>query len=270
VLLSDGAGAQVFGLMEVSNFTGTGGAFEFFGTTPALVYSFDRISVIGMVAGSSAFDFGTSVANEIEISNIITIGSSDAIAFSGATNSANLTVGSQASVVDCNFIQLTNALSGIEFDDIRWNFQNNPNIEDSLSDSLITLTDNTLVTTIADVDTAIKANGIWVDQKSVHFEADSTGRSTYKKETGERIPIDISFGIKPVSGQNILVTVYVAINGFIINESKTQVSSGSTRPEAGLAIWQHDFQLDDYVEIFIENNSGSGNLILVNSVIRNN
>ena len=138
-----------------------------------------------------------------------------------------------------------------------------------MSDSLLTLTNNALPTELIQ-NTPIKAVGVWVDQKSVHFVSDTTGRSTYIKETGERLPIDISFGIKPSSGNNVLVTVYIAINSSIVNESKVQVNAGAIRPEAGIAIWQHDFQLNDYVEVFVENNGSSTDLILVNSVMRNN
>jgi len=164
---------------------------------------------------------------------------------------------------------LTSPLSGISNEDIRWNFKSNLGISDTMSDALLTLTSNALETTINTVDTPVKANGFWVNIKSVHFVSDSTGRSTFTKETEERLPIDVSFGIKPVSGTNVLLTVYIAINGVVVTPG-VQVNSGSTRPDAGIAIWQYNFKKDDYVEVFVENNSNTTNVVLVNSIMRNN
>jgi hypothetical protein len=269
VLTSTNAGAQVFDLIQASNVTGPT-AVSFSGTTAALVYNFSRMSFIGLTAGATCFDFGTVLMDELELTNVIALGDATATAISGAANSANVTAGNTAFVQNCNFSALTTPLSGVDVEDIRWEFQSNSGLPNSIDDALEHTSDNVLETTIVTAEVKVKANAVFITDAVGRFEADGTGRLTYIGERPSRLPIDINGTVLAASGGDKQISLCIAINGVPIDATCTKGTASSTKAASLSTIWQYDFVNGDYVEPFVSNDSNDVNIILTQAILRIN
>ena len=271
LLTSVGAGAQVFELIQVSNITGPI-AVTFSGATPAVVYSFSRISFIGTIASSTIFDLGSVVSSEIELSSIVVIGDASTTAISGLVSSGNISANNLGMVDGCNFSTLTTPLAGITDDDIRWVFSDNAGIPDTQPDALSSFHSNATETVITasstDGSNAVLIAGTWVNVQASHFSATVAGRFTYLGERALKGPVDVSIGMISSGGGSIIVEVYLALNGVPIIDSGIDAAiSGSTA--ANLSIpWQLTFNNGDYVEVYIENQSNTTNIIADHAVLR--
>lgn len=269
ILDSIGAGGFVFDIIQATNMPGSVG-FSFSSTVPAAIWSFNRIAILGMTAGAIGFDFGSSVSSEIEISDTIMFGDSTATAISGLPNSGNISSGNLATVTGCNFSSFAIPLSGISSDDARWEFTSNAGVTDSLSDALLGFNANTTETVITTINTPVITNAVWVLEDIRRFSATTGGRATYISEQTKHFPVDIAVGVISVGGGSTDITVYLALNGSVItNTGRTVNASGST-PRTLSIPWQLDLSENDYLEVFVENNSGTNNIIVESAILRVN
>lgn len=269
VLESIGAGGHVFDLIQVENMTGSVG-FSFSGSTPALAFNFTRILLEGMTAGSVGYDFGSVITNEVAIANNAMTGDATAIAISGLPNSGNIVAGHLATVVNCNFTALTNQLSGITVDDVRWGFIGNSGLPDSTSDALIYSSPNALETVISSVGVPVKVNAVFTTDSVGRFTADSTGRLTYIGEVDSRLPIDVSSTILGASGGDKQGTLSIAVNGVVLVPTTKQSTFSGADAASVTTIWQYDFSNGDYIEVFVSNETNTINIIVEQIVLRVN
>ena len=70
------------------------------------------------------------------------------------------------------------------------------------------------------------------------------------------------------SGGSVDVTAYVAVNGTVVAESSIGTDCSSTVSGNIPLTWQEELATDDFIEVFLENNDGTGNIILVDAVFR--
>ena len=238
------------------------------------IYSISKFSLITSSTSFIGMDFDASVHNALEISNFIVRGVPGSIGIKGLPASGNVVSGELATVGNSDFTGGITILDGILYSDIRWAFLNNTAIPNSFSDSLSSLSGNTTETVIVapstDGSNAVKVAGTWVNENSVHFTVDSTGKTTYIKEIATSIPVTLSAGIKPASGNNTLLTAYLAFNGVVNLKTGVQVNAGSTRPSALTCIWQFPFAITDFIEVYVENNSNTVNIIVDSAIVRVN
>jgi hypothetical protein len=213
-----------------------------------------------------AVDLGTSVTPTLEITDLLCVAPAGAVGISGATDSANIAPNSVASVVSCEFIGGMDALAGITRDDFRFSFQGNSGIPDTNPDALLSLTSNAVETEITTPGVAVLAAGLWVTERSSHFTGTVGGRATHLGERSLAVPIDMVAGIRSVSG-NVDASISIAVNGTVVIEG-IPVSVSSSRPTLASAIWQHDFLLGGYVEMFVTNVDNTNNIIVESAIIR--
>jgi hypothetical protein len=269
LLESNGAGGQVFDLVQVGNMSGSS-AVSFSGLTPSVILSFQRISLLGLTAGAIGFDLGNSVTQEIEFSDVIMFGDPNAIAISGLTNSGNITAGNLATVSSCNFSAFTNQLNGISVEDVRWGFLGNASLADSISDGLIHTEANALETIISTPGVSVKLNGAFLDDDISRFDSDGTGRLTYIGERPSRLPIDITATVKSASGGDKQIGLCISLNSSPITTTCVQGTASSTKLTSLTTIWQHDFVSGDYIESFVSNETDTINVIAQQCVLRIN
>ena len=269
LLTSTGAGAQVFDLVQVTSSSGSS-VLSFTGSTPAIVFGFSRIGLLGLAAGAVGFDFGAVATQEIEINNVVTFGDATATAISGLSNSGNISTGNLAMVRGCNFSALTTPLVNVLPTDVRWEFESNAGVPDSISDGLIFTSANALETTIDTQSVAVKANAIFTYDDLSRFTSDGLGRLTYIGERSIRLPIDITATVLAASGGDKQVGVCVAINGVAISATCVSGTASNTKAAAISTIWQYSFEPSDYVEVFVINDTNTVNLIVSQSVLRVN
>ena len=245
--------------------------FTFTGTNQTFITD----QVVIFLFGGSLFDFGTSTFVNILISNQVVEASAGGTTFiTGAASSANLLPGGLASVTNTRISGSATALSGVTPTDVLWEFNSNDDIPDTKEDALISVTGNALETTIAstssDGSNAVKMNAVWTVGPESHFEADTTGRIVYTgiKTTPE--PIDFSVTLAMASGGAQQVSAYIALNGTPITSTGQQLTVSSSSVASVVVIWQHNFETDDYVELFLEGVSSTVNIVGQRSVGRIN
>ena len=125
---------------------------------------------------------------------------------------------------------------------------------------------NSTETVISSTATAVKVAGTFVVGDESGYTGSTTGRITHTGNTARHI-INAIISMTVASGTNHSVSMYIALNGTIIDSSKTTTttSSGLYRSLATFA----NLELDegDYVEIFVRNESTTDNLIVLDAII---
>lgn len=130
----------------------------------------------------------------------------------------------------------------------------------------VTMHGNSTETVIASTATAVKAAGTFVVGDESGYTGSTTGRITHDGNTARHI-INAVISMTVTSGTNHTVSMYIALNGTIIDSTKTTTttSAGLYRSLATFA----NLELDDgdYVEVFVRNESTTDNIIVLDAVI---
>jgi len=239
------------------------------GSTNWSIFSITKFSSNTLSASFVGIDFGSSVHRTLELDNLVFRGVAGGVGISGLTSNGNVTSGNLASVTGGEFTGLT-PLNGISSDDSRWAFEGNTNITDSMSDALMGFNGNVLETVIATINTPVVINAAWTLEDARRFTTTTGGRATYNSEQLKHFPVDISIGLISVGGGAINVTTYLCLNGATVaNTGRTVEISGSSARTLSIP-WQLSLSENDYLEVCIENNSGTGNVIVENAILRVN
>jgi len=137
---------------------------------------------------------------------------------------------------------------------------------ETLSFATITMAGNSTATTIASTATAVKAAGTFVvGDVSSNFTGATSGRITHTGPQSRHV-INALVTLDAASGSNHLLSIFIAVNGAIVSTKMTDtVSSGLPRAIATFANIVLD--TDDYVEIFVRNESTTTSVIAVNAVL---
>lgn len=218
-------------------------------------------------SATPTFDLGSATTDSFWMINYqADLNNASGSHISGLTASGNINVGGLGHVVLGLYLGAGTPIVGITVDDVRWNFKDNNIIPETKPSALLSTSDNALETAIATQGVPVKVNAVWVDEISSQFIVDSTGRATFKGERDISIPIDLSLGLKSVSG-NIDVSCSIAIDGTVVTTG-IPVSIGSTKPASTVATWEHNFTKDNFVEAFVTNLDGTQNLIVTDAILR--
>ena len=235
-----------------------------------LIVSLNKFGLLSLNPSFIAIDISNlQDVTALELSDLAMTGVvSGAIGIKGRGNSENVLVGNIATVTSCSF-NLTTPLSGISVNDIRWEFSgNSSNVSETNANSLTYMNNNATNTVISAANTPVLVSGTWSEQIADKFTTTSSGRSTSDSERSMRFSIDIAASIAPVSGTNKTMTIYVAINGSIVSASGTQVRGDSGNPLHITGVWLLDMSEGDYVEIFVENNTDTVDILVSDIVLR--
>jgi hypothetical protein len=137
---------------------------------------------------------------------------------------------------------------------------------ETLSFATITMAGNATATTIASTATAVKAAGTFVvGDVSSNFTGATSGRITHTGPQSRHV-INALVTLDAASGSNHLLSIFIAVNGVIVSTKMTDtVSSGL--PRAIATFINIVLDTDDYVEIFVRNESAATNVIAVNAVL---
>lgn len=265
----DGIFAFAIDFSSVSNMDQ---GITFVGSVPLL--AIDKWAVISTNAAANFIDLGNTVSATLELTNLSFTGVAGAVGIKGLADNGNVTAGSIATVSSCEFLGGMAALSGITEDDIRWAFNGNSGvvgtsvIKDTFPDALVSLTSNATETVIAEATTAVKVAGTWVVEGESHFTGDTTGRITYNGERQISAPIDITVTVQAASGFNKFIRGCLALNGSIISASSIPNKVGQNDQRNLSIIWQLLLSKDDFLEVFLSNDTDTINLIADSGVFR--
>lgn len=243
---------------------------EFSGTFNA----FGHTSGLMAVNGGAMYDLGTSTFFFFTSDTVVAVVGAGAIGMSGATGSANIAAGGAGRVLAGSISGAGTAVSGISIDDTGWLFFHNNNFPDTKTDALLSLQGNATATVITAASTdgsnAVLIAGTWVVELSSRVTATTAGRITFDPDASEQLPVTASVSVEPVSGSNVSISVYMSINGTIVANSKRSGAASAGSPSSITMPWQHLFDKDDYIEIFVENNDNTTNILVSSAVQRLN
>ena len=242
---------------------------KFIGTGWTLI-SISRFALASLSGSYVGVDLGTSISNIVEIDDLIVSGPSGSVGVTGLASSGNITAGNLATIINCNFPGDITPITIIDpVSDLRWSSSDNDGIGDSRDDSLVSIQGNSSETVIAIAGTAVQMVGTWTDEGSSRFTVTPVGgRMTYNDERPSRLPISATLSVATATGGTKQVSACFAINGTAIAASKIETSASSSQSGTVTILWQHDFHVNDYVEVWLSNETDTVNVIGQSSVAR--
>lgn len=225
------------------------------------------LAMLSTDTGYVGIDLTSATMKTVNIDGVILVGGAGSIGIKGDAASANITTGFIANVSNTQFTGVTTTLSGITVDDIRWNFQANGVVQDTMADSLLSMTSNTTDTVLA-VGVPSLVLGTWVDERSSHFTNTAAGRATYDGERDLLVPVDADVTVEPVSGTNKSIRLFLALNGTVITDSGRAILLDTNNPRQINIHWQLNLSTTDYVELYIENETDSVDVTVIDATLR--
>ena len=253
--------------MDNSNSPNAQGGVVFVGANNTL-FSFNKFALTSTNAGFKGIDLGSSTAVILEFSNLFFVAPVGAFGISGLANSGNVPAGRLGMVSNSEFIGGMTDLENIDVDDIRWQFTSNSPTADTQPDAMLSLTANAVETVIAVANTPVLVAGTWVVERVSQYTGTTAGRYTYDAGKDLTTPADVVVDIEPVSGTNKDLTVYVALNGSIITNSGRKIRVDSGNPLPVTCIWQFKLSTSDFVEVYVENNTDTVNILVSGAISR--
>jgi hypothetical protein len=225
---------------------------------------------LSSIAAGTFIDLGTATFDSISVTETTLDYPAGAFYISGEPNSGNMNAGGLATISKSRLTGSGTPLEQITPDDAQFTFSANDSIRDSRSDGLLYIQGNTVASTIASANTPVLAAGTWTVGPTGQFTGTTGGRLTYIGGKDARLPVTFSVSIAPTLSTGIAMSIYIAINGTIEAGSRRQGTGSAGLPTSVTMPWQHTFSTNDYVEVFVENNTNATDILLSSGVARVN
>jgi len=160
--------------------------------------------------------------------------------------------------------------SNITVDDARWQFFGNDAIQDSRADGLLSLNANATATTITISTTPVLIAGTWTVERAAQFTGTTAGRLTYKGVKNVVVPVTASLTAQPVSGTNKTLTYHLYKNGADIGNADQSNNIDAGDPKNTSLVWQLELEQDDYLELYVSNDTDTINVVVNKAIFRVN
>lgn len=266
---------------KIGTFTGVSGILRFTTFSPAAVTTngftfvgdFDsflyEVSATTMSAGNF-LQLGTATFDSFITDTVLLTLNGSSVMLSGAAASANITTGGAGLISRMRIKGSGTLFSGITDQDALWEFRGNDDIMDTRPDGMLSLSSNSTNTVISTQSVPVLAAGTWVVQTTSQFTGTTAGRLTYVGGKDARIPITARVSIEPASGIGKTMGVTIAKNGTPISESLATSATDSGDSTSINAIWQVDFSTNDFIEVFLSNETDTIDVLGTTAVLRVN
>ena len=225
---------------------------------------------LSSIAAGTFIDLGTATFDSISVTETTLDYPAGAFFMSGEPNSGNMNAGGLATISKSRLTGSGTPLEQISPDDAQFTFSENDSIRDSRSDGLLYIQGNTVASTITSANTPVLATGTWTIGPTGQFNGTASGRLTYIGGKDARLPVTFSVSIAPTLSTGIAMSIYIAINGTIDAGSRRQGTGSAGLPTSVTMPWQHTFSTNDYVEVFVENNTNTTDILLSSGIARVN
>ena len=223
-----------------------------------LVCSFSKFALISTDVAFIGIDFGTSVQQNVELTNLVLVGPSGAIGLKGLASSGNIAANNLATCTDSSFLGALAPLNTITNEDIRWEFQGNAGVDNSTKAADAYLSTTTTVTIGSSaVFTAIGSTNFLSDNDA-RFTVSTAGVITYDSESDACFVVTITATIDKVAGGADILAMRVAKNGTSIAKSQSQTQSADPTSVVSHAIIS--LTKNDTIEAMVANNDTSGDI----------
>ena len=206
--------------------------------------------------GSATFDLMWSTDFQVKLLN------AGATFVTGLASGANINVSGTGQLVNGLYLGTGSALSGVTADDLLWFFHNNSTIANTAPDAVIYMVNNATETVISTQNVPVPVLGTFSEHRASHFSTTAAGRITYLGMQDHRTTISASLSAKTASGADKDITVYVALNGSIIANSAISNNAKLATKNNTVMIWKDVMTTNDYIEIWVENNDDTANILV--------
>lgn len=219
-----------------------------------------------------AIDLGTSTFSGFSLTNNFAALGPGATFLNGAASSANMNAGDVGTVVNNkNISNVGTMLTGITPDDAQWEFSLNEDIADTRPDGLLSV-DGPITVTITTINTPVKIGVAtdWVIERVSQMTGSDSGTLTYDGSKDVAMPMTGNIAAEPVTGTNLDYTFYWAIDGVIIPNSAAVTTVSSGGPKNTAILWQELIESGQTLELWVENNTNTADLVVNSGILRVN
>lgn len=249
------------------------------GTVDNFIYNFGAFlnsqgltftGTIGTVGIANSLLQGDGTADSIlEITSTATITRRFRVIYSSViahTDTTAITVSSSATIPvegfildTVNFSGGSTYVSGITSGDNKSRWSECRGIDNSSALSNYYMTGNATATTITTTGTAVKVAGTTTSAAITQKFTNTDNKSTY---TGAILrDFKVTVVLSANSGNNNEVGIYIAKNGTLITESEVYITTNAGgRAEGGVAQVIVTLDQDDYIEVFVENDTSTSDI----------
>ena len=241
---------------------------EFTGTFASVLWEVSG----ALINGGSFFKLGTATFNSFLVDKVLMTLAGGTTFIDGLADSGNIQAGGLGTVLLTRISGAGTPLSGVDPNDALWEFFHNDEIQDTRPDALLSLQGNAVAETISVSGTPVKVigNNTWVDERSSQSTNDNTGKSTYDGGKPVVVPITLRGSVEPASGTNKTISLYVALNGTPIANSRATVNADAGDPKSVTVIWQEEAQPGAFIEMYASNDTDTTNVLVSSGIIRIN
>jgi hypothetical protein len=228
------------------------------------VQSVARMAFFSSSPTAIAYNMGASTSSDINLSRLLINAPAGAVGISGLPNSGNILSGGSGSLRDSTFSGGVTATHG-GFDpsnDVDWNARDNgPQIPNTRPGALTYQRGNLTETIITSTATPVKAAGAFSTQIESKFSVDATGRITSLSNKPITVNIEVDAVLQPVSGNSRLISLYAALNGSVIDNSRIELTISANSPKLVTIHWEETLASTDYLEVFLQNATSTDNIL---------
>lgn len=139
---------------------------------------------------------------------------------------------------------------------------------DSIPGGLLSLSTNTTETVIASLGTPVMVAGVWIVEDESQFSGTPGGRLTSNALRDISVDIDAGLSLQPTSGNDRNLRAYIAKNGVVIPATGKTVTASNGDPQNLSLSWRLDMVGTNYIEVFVENNTNTNNIIVTDATLR--
>jgi len=182
----------------------------------------------------------------------------------GLANSANINIDGLGVFVRCTQFGTTFPLNNISPFDNLWEIFQSSDVPNSRNSALANNAGTTVV--IAAANTPVVIGAAWVAQEEYRFTINSSGRFTYTGP-GSHINVQATLTADAASSTHDY-TVYIYKNGVQETASGIQRVFQAGSPGNISLIWGLDLVTNDYVEFWVENNTGTVDFNVIQMIAR--
>lgn len=136
--------------------------------------------------------------------------------------------------------------------------------------AVLTMASNTTDTAITTAGTAVLVLGTWSVDRSSQFNATAAGRLVYAPSEASIVNISVNVDVAPVTASNQILSVYLAFNGAVIADSIKQSQTSLALPASIAMRYRKRLEQNDYLEVFVANESSTDDLLVSAASIRIN
>lgn len=266
---------------QIGLFNGVDAILRFTNVSPALINtngasftgSFRTVlwEVSAAVVGNgNLFNLGVATFDSFTADTIAADVAAGSYVIDGAASSANINAGGNGIVSRVQISGLGGTVNGVSVDDALWSFYGNNDEPDTRPDGLLSMQGNATNTVISAINTPVLVAGTWTVVTTSQFTGTAAGRLTYNGGKNAKLPITISLTMEPVSGTNINMSAYAVIDGVVIANSKKTAAASAGAPASITIPWQEIFSTATYVEVFVENNDTTSDILVSSAISRCN